>query len=53
MFLSNVLYLYRKWRRYDQALNELTHLTDRELADIGITRTDIYRVAWDNAEKTA
>ena len=37
------------WRRYNASLNELSRLGDRELADIGISRSDIYRVAWENA----
>jgi uncharacterized protein YjiS (DUF1127 family) len=53
MLLSTLLRWYRKWRRYDQGLNELGRLTDRELADIGISRTDIYRIAWDNAQNVA
>jgi len=53
MPLSALTRWYRKWRRYDQGLSELARLTDRELADIGISRTDIYRIAWDNAEKVA
>jgi hypothetical protein len=31
------------------AVNELSHLSDRELADIGISRSDIPRVAWIDA----
>ena len=30
-------------------MQELSQLSDRELADIGITRADIPRVAWDHA----
>ena len=30
---------------------ELSHLSDRELADIGITRSDIDRIATDNAHR--
>ena len=50
MFLSNLIGVLRQWRRYNQSLRELNRLGDRELADIGITRGDIPRVAWDNAE---
>jgi uncharacterized protein YjiS (DUF1127 family) len=32
-------------RRYRQTMNELSALTDRELADIGLTRSDIEDVA--------
>ena len=37
------------WRRYNDSLRELYQLGDRELADIGISRSDIPRVAWDAA----
>ncbi len=39
--------MFREWRRYSQSVNELNRLGDRELADIGISRSDIHRVAWD------
>ena len=51
MFLSHLLGAFRQWRRYNQSLRELNRLGDRELADIGITRGDIPRVAWDNSER--
>jgi uncharacterized protein YjiS (DUF1127 family) len=41
----------RAWKRYNASLNELYQLGDRELADIGITRSDIPRIAWDNANR--
>ncbi len=50
MFLSHLLGAFRQWRRYNQSLRELNRLGDRELADIGITRGDIPRVAWNNSE---
>ncbi|MGE0035168.1 MAG: DUF1127 domain-containing protein [Xanthobacteraceae bacterium] len=39
------------WRRYNSSLRELYQLGDRELADIGISRSDIPRVAWDAANR--
>ena len=51
MFLSHLLGAFRQWRRYNQSLRELNRLGDRELADIGITRGDIPRVAWNNSER--
>lgn len=33
------------WRKVNQTRNELRALTDRELNDIGISRSDIDRVA--------
>ena len=44
MFTSTVR-LYQAWRRHDAVRRELSQLTDRELADIGITRSDIERIA--------
>ncbi len=32
---------FRNWRRYRQAVSELSRLSNRELDDIGITRGDI------------
>ena len=51
MFLTHLIGVYRQWRRYNQSLRELNGLGDRELADIGITRGDIPRVAWDSSER--
>lgn len=45
--LANIIRFLREWRRYNQSLNELARLGDRDLADIGISRSDIPRVAWD------
>lgn len=33
------------WKRYSRTVSELEALTNRELADLGIMRTDIARVA--------
>ena len=33
------------WRRYRNSLKELSRLTDRELADLGLNRYDIADVA--------
>jgi len=48
MFASIARY-FESWRRYDAAVRELSHLTDRELADIGISRSDIERIASEQA----
>jgi uncharacterized protein YjiS (DUF1127 family) len=48
MLLSLVRYL-QSWRRYGLAIQELSQLNDRELSDIGITRCDIPRIAWEHA----
>jgi uncharacterized protein YjiS (DUF1127 family) len=49
--LIAILNFLRTWRRYNASVNELYRLGDRELADIGITRSDIPRIAWDNANR--
>lgn len=41
-----------KWRQTRTTVTELSHLTDRELTDIGITRADIYRVAREHTRNT-
>jgi uncharacterized protein YjiS (DUF1127 family) len=47
MLFTTLMEIYRDWRRYNAGLSELSSLSDRELADIGISRADIYRVAWE------
>ncbi len=42
---------FQAWRRYGAAMNELSHLSDRELADIGISRSEIPRIAWMDAHR--
>ena len=48
MFLAIVRFI-QSWKNYNAALRELSLLSDRELADVGISRSDIPRVAWDQA----
>ena len=38
----------RKWAAYQQTVRELTALDNRQLNDLGISRTDISRVARDH-----
>ncbi|HEX5509998.1 MAG TPA: DUF1127 domain-containing protein [Pseudolabrys sp.] len=49
--LTAFVRMLRNWRRYNQSLNELSRLGDRELADIGISRSDIHTVAWREAHR--
>jgi uncharacterized protein YjiS (DUF1127 family) len=46
MLLSIVRFIQR-WRQYNESLRELSRLSDRELADIGISRSEITRAAWE------
>jgi len=48
--LRSIFRFLRSWRRYNTSLRQLSHLDDRQLADIGISRSDIPRAAWDAAE---
>lgn len=36
---------YRNWRTYRDTYNELMRLSQRDLADLGISRTDIPSIA--------
>ena len=49
MLLSRFVRLVRAWWRYNESLAELARLSDRELADIGISRSEISTIAWRNA----
>jgi uncharacterized protein YjiS (DUF1127 family) len=49
MILSRFIRLLRTWWRYNESVRELARLNDRELADIGISRSEIAAVAWQNA----
>lgn len=41
----NVIRNYRNWRRFRNTCDELNRLSNRELDDLGISRTDIPSVA--------
>lgn len=49
-FFSDLLGLSEEKRVFNQTVKELQRLNDRELADIGITRCDIYAIARQAAE---
>jgi uncharacterized protein YjiS (DUF1127 family) len=49
MSLKSLFGFVNRWRRYEVSMRELAMLSDRELADIGITRSDIPRIARQNA----
>ncbi len=36
---------YNSWKRYSRTVAELESLSNRELADLGISRVDIHRLA--------
>jgi uncharacterized protein YjiS (DUF1127 family) len=43
--LSSLFRLLQSWRDYGTTVRELSGLNDRELADLGISRSDIEWVA--------
>jgi uncharacterized protein YjiS (DUF1127 family) len=45
MLISRFIRLVRAWWRYNQGVRELAQLSDRELADIGVSRSEIPAVA--------
>jgi uncharacterized protein YjiS (DUF1127 family) len=49
--MTFLIHYFRTWLRYNESLRELRRLGDRELADIGISRSDIPRVAWEAAAR--
>jgi uncharacterized protein YjiS (DUF1127 family) len=49
MLISRLIRLVRAWWRYNESVRELARLNDRELADIGISRSEIPAVTWQNA----
>ena len=50
-FLSHIMRFLRQWRRYNASLRELSQLGDRELSDMGISRSDIPRIAWEGSNR--
>src|SRR5215469_2088655 len=51
--LSPILCFIQHRKRYERAVQELSRLSDRELADIGITRGDIHRIAKGQSRRQA
>jgi len=41
----NIIRNYRNWRRYRETVTELGRLSNRELSDLGIVRSEIPAVA--------
>ena len=50
MYLAKLIRLVRACFRYNESVRELSGLGDRELADIGIARSEIPAIAWQNAK---
>lgn len=43
--LLSIIRMFQAYRSFHQNIRELSQLSDRELADIGVERNYIYRVA--------
>lgn len=43
--LLSLIRMFQSFRNYQRNVSELSQLSDRELADIGLDRSDIPRVA--------
>jgi uncharacterized protein YjiS (DUF1127 family) len=43
--LTSIARLFNEWKRYSEARRELSHLSDRELADILIALRSAKRIA--------
>jgi uncharacterized protein YjiS (DUF1127 family) len=50
MFVSKLIHTFLVWARYDENVRQLSRLSDRELADIGISRSDIRALAREGAQ---
>ena len=46
MFLGHWIATLRTWLRYREGLRTLSRLTDLQLADIGLNRSEISGIAW-------
>ena len=53
MLISKLIRWFRTWTRYRRGLRELAQLDDRELADIGVSRSEIPSIAWQDAGRLA
>lgn len=42
---------YNRFRKYHETLNELNNLGDRELADLGLNRSQFRKIAQDAATR--
>jgi Domain of unknown function (DUF1127) len=46
MLIGHFIRMLRTWQRYRVGVRELSRLGDIELADIGLTRSEINWIAW-------
>jgi uncharacterized protein YjiS (DUF1127 family) len=50
-WLTRYLKYLATWRKHRQIIKELNMLTDRELRDIGINRSDINHLIWQEEDE--
>lgn len=50
-FVADIIAKIRARRMYRETFNSLSALTNRELADLGLGRSDLRRVAWEAAHE--
>ncbi len=50
MFTSFVLSKIRAWLIFRNTVRELESLSEKDLSDLGIRRSDIKAVAWESAQ---
>jgi uncharacterized protein YjiS (DUF1127 family) len=50
MFVSKVIKFLRNWQQSYRGVRELSQLNDQELADLGLIRSDISRVAHESSQ---
>jgi uncharacterized protein YjiS (DUF1127 family) len=43
--LSPIIRLFQRWKQYEHDVQVLSSFSDQELADVGINRCDIQRIA--------
>jgi len=51
MLIAKLIRWFRMWSKYQHGIRELSQLDDRELADIGISRSEITQIAWQDAHR--
>ena len=49
-FFGDIVARLRRYRTYRQTFYALDALTDRDLADLGLSRSQLRSVAWDSAD---
>ena len=51
LLISKLVRSYRVWAKYHREVRELSQLSDRELTDIGVSRSQITAIAWQDAHR--